>query len=84
MSIRILFTCDGCYTEYQPIHLGPRIFRGVNGKSYGFGSYEYPTVRENAPEGWQAYDPFTGMCYCPVCWSSIENGPSEKDKESAQ
>ena len=31
-----------------------------------------PTIESATPEGWMAFDPYTGMTYCSECWESIE------------
>jgi len=69
--IKVIYSCGGCNAE-ETVVLPWREFRSLTGKSYGFGSYSYPQVKDNAPEGWMAYDTATGCCYCPACGEGLE------------
>jgi len=74
MGIEAVFKCGGCFAEAKGTRPMRREFVGIGGRSYGFGSYRFEDARDVAPEGWVAFDPYTGCCYCPECWASIENG----------
>jgi hypothetical protein len=79
MPTYIKMTCGGCDAEAQVV-LPPRTFVSVSGKSWGLGSYRYPTIAEAVePTGWTHSDPYTGCTYCPECWKDIEHG--ERDAE---
>ena len=71
--IKILFECGGCDAKAEGWL--KREFVSISGRSWGFGSYRETKAQEAAPEGWVAFDPYTGCTYCPECWESIENGP---------
>lgn len=70
MSVNVIYSCDGCDSHSEPIRLS-RQFQSISGRGYGFGSYEYDQPKDKAPDGWVAYDPYTGCCYCPDCWSKL-------------
>lgn len=59
MSVIVKFSCDGCATQ-------------ANGT--GILSRRNQDPQQIAPKGWMAFDPYTGCCYCPMCWGKIENG----------
>jgi len=75
--ITINFSCGGCFKEAKGTTFLRRRFHGVNGQSYGFGSWKTDPIESVAPEGWVAFDPYTACCYCPDCWAEIENGDAE-------
>ena len=68
--IKIIFECGGCDATTESWL--KREFRSVSGRSWGFGSYHYDTPQDVAPEGWIAFDPYTGCTYCSKCWQEIE------------
>ena len=71
MSVTVTFSCDGCSkTTPGTTYLGRR-FRAFSGRGYGFGTWEHDKAGDVAPEGWVAFDPYTGACYCPDCWDGI-------------
>lgn len=70
--IKIQFECGGCDAT-ETAHL-QRHFHSVTGRSWGIGHYTYDTPQDVAPDGWIAFDPYTGCTYCPACWKSIEAG----------
>lgn len=72
MSVTVKFECGGCFDVADGIRSLERRFVGVTGKSYGFGRWEYDSVQNVAPNGWVAFDPYTGACYCPKCWKEIQ------------
>lgn len=74
MSIVATFNCDGCHRFQASKKIPQRRFIGVNGKSHGFGHWEYDTFEDIAPNDWVAFDPYTGCCYCPECWAGILSG----------
>jgi hypothetical protein len=83
--ITINFECGGCFAKTKGISWLKRDFVSVTGKPYGIGTYRYTTPQDVAPEGWIAFDPYTGCCYCPKCWAEIEGdnkNPLESDDAS--
>ena len=38
------------------------------------------SIEQAAPDGWIAFDPWTGCCYCPDCWCDILH-PSDADAD---
>ena len=59
MSVLVRFECDGC----------------LDGKTEGLKWLSWnDQIQDIAPEGWIAFDPFTGCCYCPSCWEDIMSG----------
>ena len=81
MPVSVIFECSGCWEKKtNPVILGRR-FESFNGKGYGWGRYVYDTARDVVPEGWVAYDPYTGCCYCPECWQLIEETFAHNEDE---
>jgi hypothetical protein len=74
--ITLTFECGGCFAKAQGTTWLKREFVSVSGRSHGIGSYRYDTPEDVAPEGWIAFDPYTGCTYCPKCWSEIVTPPS--------
>ena len=72
MTIRATYSCDGCFTKIEGTTWFQRKFISATGKPYGLGTYTYSSVQDLTPTGWVDFDPFTGCCYCPECWKSIE------------
>ena len=72
MSVTINFNCNGCFEETKGTKSIDRTFNSFNGKGYGFGTWSLDAIQDVAPKGWIAHDPYTGCCYCPECWASIE------------
>jgi len=70
--IKTIFQCDECFTESPGDEL-TREVRSITERSSGLGTYRYTTAREVAPDGWVAFDPYTGCTYCPKCWAEIED-----------
>lgn len=83
MSITVKFTCDGCHKAEQGKTFLRRSFDSFSGRGYGFGVWRKDTVEDVCPEGWHAFDPITGCCYCPECWASIEAGEDETQPREA-
>lgn len=77
MTVKVLFECGGCFVKAEGTTWLERRFVSISGRSHGFGHYEYTKPQDVAPEGWVAFDPYTGCCYCPDCWSEIANGVAE-------
>lgn len=73
MTIKVLFECDGCDASAPGTHWLSRRFEGINGHQYELGVYKYDKPEDVKPDGWVAYDPYTGCCYCPDCWTGIES-----------
>ena len=72
--VTVNFECGGCFAKAVGTRFLERKFVSITGKSYGFGHYEYNKPQDVAPQGWVAFDKYTGCCYCPECWESIEGG----------
>ena len=76
MSVRAMysFECDGCFsTATGEERTVVREFSSVSGRNYGIGRYRIIKPGLDPPEGWIAFDPYTGCCYCQDCWASIVN-----------
>ena len=69
MSVRVIFECDGCPSKTEARLKSE--FVSISGRSYGLGRRIEQKASELAPDGWIAFDPYTGCCYCPTCWQSI-------------
>lgn len=74
MTVTVQFECGGCFAKASGTKWLEREFHSFSGKGRGFGVHRYTTPQDVAPEGWVAFDPYTGCCYCPECWASIEAG----------
>lgn len=73
MSVRVAFKCDGCFATADGTDRLRVEFQSFSGRDHGFGRVvQANTVRDIAPAGWVAYDPYTYATYCPKCWSEIE------------
>lgn len=72
MSVTVNFACGGCDATAPGTRPLGRSFVSITGKGHGFGSYRYLTAQDVAPDGWTAFDPYTGCCYCPKCWAEID------------
>ena len=77
--IKIIFNCGGC-DAIEDAWL-KRTFTSITGRRYGIGSYHYDTPQEVAPEGWIAFDLYTGCTYCPSCWAEIQATPEVENYE---
>lgn len=55
MSINVHFHCAGCDAKTEGTHA----------------LREHDSVADVAPEGWHAFDPLTGVTYCPACWRIV-------------
>jgi len=65
MAISFVYVCDECGATAQ-VTAPRREFVGLTGRSYGFGGYQFPTPKGNAPQGWIDYC-IVGCTYCPQC-----------------
>lgn len=83
MPIIITFKCGGCEAVVKS-GIVNREFISLNGLGHGWGHYEYPSIRDAAPEDWMAFDPYTGCCYCPTCWKSIEEHVEGTDNRKGE
>lgn len=72
--ITLTFSCGGCFAQTEGTRGLRREFESVSGRSYGLGSYRYDIPQDVAPDGWIAFDPYTGCTYCPKCWNEIQQG----------
>lgn len=82
MSIYIEFRCDGCEAKTEQTRMPQRRFESVNGKGWGFGHYHTDKIEDVVPDGWHAFDPFTGCCYCPTCWTEITESVDRPESET--
>jgi len=81
MSVRLAFTCDGCFAEVEGTDWLRKRFRSFSGKDHGFGVYVVDEVESVVPGGWVAFDPYTQCTYCPSCWTQIESGAAGDSDE---
>ena len=81
MTITVKYECGGCFKS-EEWKRPQRRFISINGKGYGFGSYKTDDLESVAPDGWVAFDPYTGCTYCPECWASIEGVEAKDMRES--
>ena len=72
--ITVNFECGGCFAKTSGTTWLKRRFVSASGLTWGIGHYEYDTPQDVAPDGWVAFDSYTGCCYCPECWQGIEGG----------
>lgn len=84
MTVTVNFKCDGCDKQAPGKTFLRRHFESLSGRGYGFGTYRTDTVEDVKPDGWHAFDPYTGCCYCPECWESIVNPAAEEAAESVR
>ncbi len=77
--ITLTFSCGGCFSQAEGTRALLREFESISGRSYGIGSYRYDTPQDVAPDGWIAFDPYTGCTYCPKCWGEIQQEPVATD-----
>lgn len=78
MGIELTFKCSGCSKTTRGTGPVRRVFHGVNGRDYGFGTWKIEPISNLAPQGWVPFDPYTNVTYCPECWDEIEPAPSEE------
>ena len=71
MSVTIHLSCGGCDATAEGTRPLKSEFVSFSGRSYGFGSMLQEKATAVVPEGWIAFDPYTGCCYCPKCWALI-------------
>ncbi len=76
MTVTVKFSCGGCPAEADGTAFLQRRFHAFSGRGHGLGYHSFDTVMDVVPEGWIAFDPYTGACYCPTCWADIE-APNE-------
>ncbi len=78
MSVTVRFSCGGCDATAE----GTNRLRLACGSMRGT-IMPANTVEDVTPEGWVAFDPYTGACYCPRCWAQIlcehKSGAVESD-----
>lgn len=78
MSVTITYACNGCFATETVSGIVQRhevivpSAITVGGVDYDRCLVRTPTIKNSAPEGWVAFDPYTGVCYCPKCWAEIE------------
>jgi len=82
VSVKITFECSGCHAKSDGTSAIRGHFVSITGRDYGFGSMQQDrSIQSVAPEGWLAWDPYTGCTYCPSCWQSIVDGTCDKEAE---
>jgi hypothetical protein len=65
VTVTITYSCGGCSAKATaPEQVIRSEFVSLSGHK----------VASLAPEGWVPFDPYTGCCYCPACWTAIETG----------
>lgn len=74
MTIKVVLTCGGCFAETSV-----DVREEVEQISENWVRKRVPRIPEVTPEGWVAFDPYTGCCYCPECWAGIVGPRVEKD-----
>ena len=74
MSVKVIFECDGYACRATAPGVRPMRQSIL---STGDEFYEYDTPQDVAPEGWKAFDPNTGSCYCPRCQDEIYSNPDD-------
>lgn len=84
MSVQVTFECDGCFEKAPETKRLSSQFVSVSGRAHGFGSRIVQGVTELTPDGWIAFDPYTGCCYCPLCWQEIFNQPAPAPNHSQE
>lgn len=62
--IDVTFSCGGCFLESKATSR-------LTGRKCPISSRE---IWDVCPEGWVAFDPYTGCCYCQKCWEDIIGG----------
>lgn len=76
MSVTVVFQCSGCFAEPEPVRakvMTKGLFSAAAGVTRdGWVVRHKPSIESLAPDGWVPFDPYTGLCYCPTCWASIE------------
>ena len=82
--ITLTFKCGGCPKEAEGTTWLRRRFVSISGKSYGIGHYEYDTAEDVMPEGWVAFDPWTGCTYCPECWIDLKGDVATSGAQAAE
>jgi hypothetical protein len=77
MSVDVTYRCNGCQAAVEVKGLIRR-WKTItpnaitaHGIAYDRCRVDTPDIESAAPEGWVAFDPWTGMTYCPTCWASI-------------
>ena len=70
--ITLTFQCGGCDAKVEGAGPLRSEFKSFTGRSWGFGGrVETTTTQSVTPQGWIAFDPYTGCTYCPKCWAEI-------------
>jgi hypothetical protein len=76
VTVKVVFECNGCPARAEAIAKAE--FISFTGRDHGFGRIHEDSISSLAPEGWEAFDPYTCCCYCPKCWAGITAGIEEK------
>ena len=72
VTVQYTFSCGGCDAcEVGERRTVDNSFVSVSGRNYGIGSRVTTIPDPDPPDGWVAFDPYTGCCYCPKCWQGI-------------
>jgi hypothetical protein len=69
MGVVAEYLCDGC--DARATARLTSEFVSVSGRGHGFGARVEDKASKVAPEGWVAFDPYTGCTYCATCWADI-------------
>ena len=82
MSVKVIFECDGCDSKADGVtHLKAEFRSLFGGRPSGLGAWTKTKPEDVRPPGWQAFDPYTGACYCPKCWEWILSKKDEDELE---
>jgi hypothetical protein len=75
MTVTVSFECGGCFEKAE----GTTWLNRYEASRMGnWVSHATTNPQDVAPEGWIAFDPYTGCCYCPKCWAWIESDDPDK------
>ena len=76
MTVDVIYKCGGCDNR-ATVHRLKKTWRTIRqGTALDLCEVRTPTIEGTTPAGWIAFDPYTGVCYCPVCWAEMQEGAS--------
>jgi len=76
MPVRVVFECSGCDAKADGTRHLRRGVRSMRTLLLRIG------VEDVVPDGWIAFDPYTGACYCGKCWDEIVGGiPATREEQ---
>ena len=72
MTVTVKFSCMGCGNKIDGTAPLTTAFQSICGRRYGIGTFSHTKQPQSViPEGWIAFDPYDGNCYCPKCWKEM-------------